>query len=227
MKIINASYEILTPITGEELKAIERAGRTCYKSEKNITEDSAKEFVKKLIKNDHEAMLEHSSLCVKFICDRGVSHELVRHRLASFAQESTRYCNYGKDGELTFIKPCFFDDLRGDDYELWRTAISVAEDVYLTMIRNGCTPQEARSVLPNSIKTEVIMTANYREWRHFFNLRAARATGPAHPQMEELTVPLLNEIATKIPVVFDDIVEKAYQIGNSHNIIDDKKKNLM
>lgn len=217
MNIINASYEILTPITGEELKAIEKAGRTCYKSEKNITDDSAREFVKKLIKNGHEAMLEHSSLSVKFICDRGVSHELVRHRLASFAQESTRYCNYAKNGELTFIKPCFFDDFRGVDYELWRTAMVTAEDAYLTMIRNGCTPQEARSVLPNSIKTEVIMTANYREWRHFLNLRAARATGPAHPQMEELTIPLLKELTNLIPDVFDDIYIK-YLVWNGKDI---------
>lgn len=216
MKIINASYEILTPITGEELKAIERAGRTCYKSEKNITEESAKEFVKNLIKNHHEAMLEHSSLSVKFICDRGVSHELVRHRLASFAQESTRYCNYSKDkfgNELTFIKPCFWDESTDGCYTDWQRAMSYAERQYLILIKNGATPQEARSVLPNSIKTEVIMTANYREWRHFFNLRAARATGPAHPQMEELTVPLLRELIDKIPVVFDDIAERCNDVS--------------
>lgn len=209
MKIINASYEILTPITGNELKEIEWVGRTCYKSENNITEDSARDFVKKLIKNHHEAMLEHSSLCVKFICDRGVSHELVRHRLASFAQESTR-CNYSGDkfgNELTFIKPCFFEDV-DPNYEIWRTSMAVVEDSYLTMIKNGAKPQEARSVLPNSIKTEVIMTANYREWRHFLNLRATRATGPAHPQMEELAVPLLSELTELIPEVFDDIYLK-------------------
>lgn len=207
MKIINASYEILTPITGEELKMIERGGRTCYKSEDKITDESARKFVKNLIKRGHEAMLEHASLSVKFICDRGVSHELVRHRLASFAQESTRYCNYSQDkfgNELTFIKPCFWDD---DDYNyiVWKTAMDDAESHYLEMICNGASPQEARSVLPNSIKTEVIMTANYREWRHFFWLRAARKTGPAHPQMEELTVPLLKEVYNLIPDVFDDI----------------------
>lgn len=208
MKIINASYEILTDITGNELKDIEYAGRTCYKSEDKITNNSAKKFVKTLIKNSHEAMLEHSHLSVKFICDRGVSHELVRHRLASFAQESTRYCNYSQvkfGNELTFIRPCFFTDLRGDDYEIWRTTMAVAEDSYFTMLKNGCTPQEARSVLPNSVKTEVVMSANYREWRHFFWLRAARKTGPAHPQMEELAVPLLREVCGLIPEVFDDI----------------------
>lgn len=207
MKIIKAGYEILTPITGDELKLIEIAGRTCYKSEKMITDDSAKEFVARMIKNHHEAMLEHSSLTIKFICDRGVSHELVRHRLASFGQESTRYCNYASEkhgGEITFIKPFFFEEGTRKYYD-WEWAMQKAEDAYLSLIENGATPQEARSVLPNSVKTEVVMTANYREWRHFFNLRAARATGPAHPQMEEITVPLLRELTGLIPVVFDDI----------------------
>lgn len=183
MKTIKAGYEILTPITGEELKLIEIAGRTCYKSEDKITEDSAKQFVKMLIDRKHEAMLEHGSLTIKFICDRGVSHELVRHRLASFAQESTRYCNYAGDkfgNELTFIEPLFFDIGKFGNCvslkrTLWEIAMERAEETYLELIQEGCSPQEARSVLPNSIKTEVVMTANYREWRHFFNLRAARA----------------------------------------------------
>lgn len=219
MKIINASTEILTPITGNEIRRIEHAGRTCYKSEDKITDDSAKKFVENLIKRGHEAMLEHSSLSVKFICDRGVSHELVRHRLASFAQESTRYCNYSKDkfgNELIFIKPCFLED-GTDPYIYWKNAMSDVEMYYFAMLGGGCTPQEARSVLPNSIKTEVVMTANYREWRHFFWLRAARKTGPAHPQMEELTVPLLYEVSELIPVVFDDIVEKCSEWRSQKN----------
>lgn len=208
MKIINAGYQILSPITGDELKLIETAGRTCYKSENNITEESAKKFVAGLISCHHEAMIEHSSLTIRFICDRGVSHELVRHRLASFAQESTRYCNYSHDkfgNELTFIKPCFLHEglVAFDD---WEIAMERAESAYFLMLEHGCTPQEARSVLPNSIKTEVVMTANYREWRHFFKLRAARETGPAHPQMEEITIPLLKELKTLIPVIFDDII---------------------
>lgn len=207
MRVIKPSYEILTPITGDELKMIELAGRACYKSEKKITYNSAIDFVKMLIKNGHEAMLEHSSLSVKFICDRGVSHELVRHRLASFAQESTRYCNYEKDKDLTFIKPLFFADT-SEEYGWWASAMQQAEISYTELIKKGCLPQQARSVLPNSIKTEVIMTANYREWRHFLNLRAARATGPAHPQMEELTVPLLIGLTNLIPAVFDDIYVK-------------------
>lgn len=206
MKIINAGYEILTPIRGDELQLIEKAGRTCYKSEDKITDESAKKFVAGLIKRNHEAMLEHSFLSIRFICDRGVSHELVRHRLASFAQESTRYCNYSQDkfgNELTFIKPCFFDDIK---YQRWLSDMADAQCTYFDLLNNGASQQEARSVLPNSIKTEVVMSANYREWRHFFKLRAARTTGPAHPQMEEITRPLLKELKTLIPVVFDDII---------------------
>lgn len=208
MKTINAGYEILTPIRGDELQLIEKAGRTCYKSEDKITDESAKKFVAGLIKRNHEAMLEHSFLSIRFICDRGVSHELVRHRLASFAQESTRYCNYSQDkfgNELTFIKPFFLDE-DTNEYRVWEHAMKVAESDYMMMLNAGRTPQEARSILPNSIKTEVVMSTNYREWRHFFKLRAARATGPAHPQMEEITRPLLEELKTLIPVVFDDII---------------------
>lgn len=218
MKVIKPGYEILTDITGNELKLIELAGRTCYKSEDKITDESAKKFVSNIIKRGHEAMLEHSILSVKFICDRGVSHELVRHRLASFAQESTRYCNYSKDkfgNECTFIEPFFFcrkgtsnrdNDVLYKLYNIWVDACEFSENTYLRMLELGATPQEARSVLPNSIKTEVVVTMNYREWRHFFKLRAARATGPAHPQMEEITRPLLEEVKRLIPVVFDDII---------------------
>lgn len=204
MKIIKAGYEILTPITGNELAQIEIAGRTCYKSENRISEGTAKDFVAMLIKRGHEAMLEHSFLSVRFICDRGISHELVRHRLASFAQESTRYCNYSLEkhnGEVTFIKPFFFEE---DDntFLVWLAHMDASEQAYLKMIVSGVPPQEARSVLPNSLKTEVVMTANYREWRHFFKLRCAPT---AHPQMQEITIPLLEELTRKIPVVFDDI----------------------
>ena len=205
MKIINASYRIETPIDGAEiLKRIEKAGRTCYKSEDRITDESATAFVRKLIERGHESVLEHASITVRFVCDRGISHEIVRHRIASFSQESTRYCNYSNDrfgSELTFIKPCFFKEAKGA-YCSWYNTMDFAECAYFDMLEDGCTPQEARSVLPNSIKTEVVMTANLREWRHFLKLRTAKA---AHPQMRELTVPLLKELQERIPVVFDDI----------------------
>lgn len=209
MKIVNASYEIMTDISPYgtlELEQIERAARTCYKSEDRITEqgESAKKLIKNLIKNGHEAMLEHSMLTVKFICDRGVSHELVRHRMASFAQESTRYCNYSNDkfgNELTFIKPYFFD-LTMDEGQLWMEAMKQAEQFYFSLLDDLCSPQEARCVLPNSLKTEVVMTANYREWRHILDLRCNEK---AHPQMRELMLPLLKELHERIPVIFDDL----------------------
>ena len=205
MKIIEASYSIETPIDGAEiLKRVEKAGRTCYKSEDRITEESAENFVRMLIERGHESVLEHESITVRFICDRGVSHEVVRHRLASYSQESTRYCNYSNDrfgSGLTVIKPYFLKEKTGA-YDSWLTAMHLANIAYSDMLAEGCTPQEARSVLPNSTKTEIVMTANLREWRHFLKLRTAKA---AHPQMRELTVPLLHELQERIPVVFDDI----------------------
>lgn len=227
MRIIEPSYEVLTEISKggiKELQHIEKIGRVCYKSEDKITEDgeSAKKFVKMLIGRGHEAMIEHSSLSVKFTVDRGVSHELVRHRIASFAQESTRYCNYSKDkfdNGITFIKPFFFDtrNLEKNGWDkisdeemtklrykeiLWENQMKSAEEAYLKLISEGATPQEARSVLPNSTKTEITITANYREWRNFFKLRTAKV---AHPQMQEVTKPLLKELKLKLPIIFDDI----------------------
>lgn len=207
MQIIKAGYEILDPLNGEEiLKKIERVARVCYKSEEKIGEGTAEKMVRALVKSKHEAMLEHFSFSVKFIVDRGVSHELVRHRVASFAQESTRYCNYGHEGEITVIEPCFWSWSKdGIKYNEWLSACEMAESYYLSLLEMGATPQEARAVLPNSLKTEVVMTANLREWRHFFSLRACGSTGKPHPQMLEVAVPLLKEVKSLIPVVFDDL----------------------
>lgn len=212
MKIVKAGYEILDPLNGEEiLKKLERIARVCYKSEDKIGEGTAEKMVKALIKRGHEAMLEHFSFSVKFTVDRGVSHELVRHRVASFAQESTRYCDYGKAGDVTFIEPTVLGlEDKEDQYGytaryFWDHSMEVAETSYKNMLDMGATPQEARAVLPNSLKTEVVMTANLREWRHFFSLRACGATGKPHPQMLEVAVPLLKEIKSLIPVVFDDL----------------------
>jgi len=211
MRIERAGYTILSNISEDgmnELKAIERIARVCYKSEGRITEDgeSAKKLVKKLIDLGHEAMLEHSSLSILFKCDRGVSHELVRHRLVAFAQESTRYCNYSKDkfgNEITVISPFFYQGQeKKNEFESWKKSCEEAEKQYLYLLAIGSTSQEARSVLPNSLKTEIVMTANYREWRHFFKLRTAKA---AHPQMREITIPLLKDLQSKLPIIFDDI----------------------
>ena len=207
MKIIKPYHEILTPIDGVQmLKHIESCGRICYKSEHRITDDSYLFFVRNIIKRGHEAVLEHSSLSVKFVCDRGVSHEIIRHRIASYCQESTRYCNYSKDDfeqEITVIKPLF---LRKNTlgYRIWKEACEEAEIAYFDLLNFGCTSQEARAVLPSSLKTEIIMTANLREWRHFLKLRTSSA---AHPQMREVTIPLLNELKALIPVIFNDIEE--------------------
>lgn len=207
MKIISPSVEILTPLDGAAvLRHIEQCGRVCYKSEGKTTESSAPAFVANIIKRGHEAVLEHFDITVKFICDRGVSHEIVRHRLASYCQESTRYCNYSKDGfggEITVIQPCYLATC-GAGYQMWKDACEAAETAYFNMLNFGCSPQEARAVLPNSLKTEVVMTANLREWRHFFKLRTAPA---AHPQMREVANMLLKQMREMVPVVFDDCGE--------------------
>lgn len=213
MKIIDAGFEILTPISEggiSELRFLEKIARKCYKSEDKISEDgeSANRLVGSLIKSKHEAMLEHMSLSVLFICDRGISHEIVRHRMASFAQESTRYCNYsrGKFGsEVTFIRPYNMNS-DSTEFAIWESAMLTVERRYMELLSRGISPQMARSVLPNSLKTELVMTANLREWRHFLKLRAAGSTGAPHPQMLEITVPLLIELQRTIPVVFDDII---------------------
>ena len=221
MNILKAGFEILTPISEggiEELKHIEKIGRVCYKSEGKITEDgeSAKKFVKMLIDRGHEAMIEHSSLSVKFVVDRGVSHELVRHRIASFAQESTRYVNYSLEkfgNEINVIDIRNGIDLDNKMKNMdsdtisaimgeWCLAMEDAEKHYMKMIELGATPQIARSVLPNSTKTEITITANYREWRNFFKLRVPNT---AHPQMREVTIPLLKELKRRLPIIFDDI----------------------
>lgn len=205
MKVIKPDVVILDDLHGPEiLRKIEQCGRVCYKSEHKIADSSAQEFVRNLIKRGHESVLEHVSITVKFICDRGVSHEIVRHRIASYSQESTRYCNYSNEqfgSEITVIKPCFLArDTPG--YFKWWLACKQAEEAYFDLLDYGCSPQEARAVLPNSLKTEVVMTANLREWRHFLRLRTSTA---AHPQMREVACMLLEKMKAKVPVVFDDI----------------------
>ena len=189
----------------EMLKRIERAGRTCYKSEDKITDESAPAFVKKIMAMGHESVLEHEKVTVRVVCDRGVTHEIVRHRLCAFSQESTRYCDYHKNGEIQVIAPLFWVN-KGEKDEEWLTwldAMKYAEDHYNKLRDMGASPQEARSVLPNSLKTEIVVTADLREWRHIFNLRTSKK---AHPQMREIMIPLLAEFKQRIPVVFDDII---------------------
>lgn len=210
MKVERPGYQILTEISKdgtEELQKIERVARVCYKSENKIAPDgsSARKLVSFLVKNGHEAMLEHSQLSVLFTCDRGVANELVRHRIASFAQESTRYCNYSKDkfgGEIQVIMPTFIKNADEPTRTAWTESMYAVEKQYMRLLEHGFRPEQARCVLPLCLKTEIVLTANYREWRNIFKLRTPVA---AHPQMRELMCPLLLELQKKIPVVFDDI----------------------
>lgn len=232
MKVINSGYEIVVFNPEEDVKCIERAARLCYKSEAAIKDGSAEQIIKLLISKGHEAMLEHSRLSVIFTVDRGVSHEMVRHRICSFAQESTRYCNYSQDkfgNEITVIEPVFYKDIPEERkqtirdlmngkikdipadfgitdldkrYANWYTDCEMAESGYFKLLELGAAPQDARSVLPNSLKTEIMVTTNYREWRQIFRLRTAP---DAHPQIREVMQALLDYVKTKVPVIFDDI----------------------
>ena len=210
MKIVEPKYEILTDISKsgvKELQQIERVARVCYKSEDKIVPDgsSAKKLVGFLVKQGHEAMLEHSQLSVLFTCDRGVANEMARHRIASFAQESTRYCNYSKDkfgSEIQVIMPTFIKNADEPTRIAWTESMYAVEKQYMQLLEHGFRPEQARCVLPLCLKTEIVITANLREWRNIFKLRTPVA---AHPQMRELMCPLLKELQKKIPVIFDDI----------------------
>lgn len=203
MKIIDQTFEILTPIDSNKiLKNLEKIGRVSYKSENLITETSAKNFIKKIIENKHEAVIEHENISIKVITDRGVSHEIVRHRIASYIQESTRYCNYGKDkfsNQLVFIKPIDFE-LEVDDLEI----LQMLENHYMKCLNiKKRTPQQARYFLPNGLKTEIVITMNLREWRHFFKLRCSQK---AHPQMKDMSKKILTKLNELISIVFEDLV---------------------
>lgn len=226
MKLIKQSFEVNWHTPPSDIaKYIERAGRVCYKSEDKITDDSAVNFCRRLIASGHESVLEHQSFTVKFITDRGVSHELVRHRIASFSQESTRYCNYSKDkfgNELTFIEPCWLEDYNydGNTYnQLFRDSLRLVEAHYLDLLKkwedkipdkryktgfrnNPWTPQQVRAVLPNALKTEIVVTANLREWR---TILKQRTSNKAHPQMRDLMLPLLDYLKKVLPPFFEDI----------------------
>jgi thymidylate synthase (FAD) len=207
MNIVSPYFEVETPLNKEyAYKLIEKAGRTAYKSENLITEDSSEVFIKKIVSLGHESVLEHFYITVRIICDRGVSHELVRHRIASYTQESTRYCNYSKGkfgGELTFIKPYFWSS-DSEKYEIWLKTMEYIESSYLKLIELGATPQEARAILPNSLKTEIVTTMNIRSWRNFFKLRAVKT---AHPQMREIAIPILNHFKKELPYLFDLVLD--------------------
>lgn len=211
MNLIKPSVEIIDMKDYDQMiKKVEKIGRVCYKSEDNISEDSAERFITAILKRGHESVIEHEAITVRMICDRGITHEIVRHRIASYSQESTRYCNYAGDkfgNEITVIDIAggFEYDLENENdlkkYEAWMRAMENAEKSYFEMLELGATPQEARSVLPNSLKTEIVITMNLRSWRNFFRLRCDHH---AHPQMREVANIALNVFKEKLPIFFID-----------------------
>jgi len=205
MKIIKPSFEIIKYDHGA-VKFLEEVGRTCYKSEDKITDTSGDKFINMLVERGHEAMIEHSFISVRFIHNRGFTHELVRHRLVSYAQESTRYCNYAKDkfnNELTFIEPFWFGGGDDTDERSWHELMLQIEKLYNVFVNEGgLPPQAARGILPNDLKTEIVASANVREWRSIFKLRCARG---AHPDMHRVMIPLLYKLNELLPVLFQDI----------------------
>lgn len=206
MKIVQPKVSLVNAPDRKALyELIERAGRVCYKSEDKITENSSEKFIRGIIKRGHEAVIEHGSISILFVCDRGVSHEIVRHRIASYCQESTRYCNYSKDNfgnEIAVVAPSWMKGNFGEPFEIWQKACKDCESKYFALLEKGCTPQEARSVLPNSLKTEIMVTMNPREWRHFFKLRCAPA---AHPDMRFVANLAKEMLIENYPALFDDL----------------------
>ncbi|MCR5797345.1 MAG: FAD-dependent thymidylate synthase [Eubacterium sp.] len=212
MRVIQPSVEIIDMDSYENiLKKIEKIGRVCYKSEGRIAEGSAEKFIKNLLTRQHESVIEHESISVRFTCDRGVTHEIVRHRIASYSQESTRYCNYAVDkfgNEITVIDLAtgFKYDLNDEKdkakYEIWTKAMEDAEKHYFELLELGATPEEARSVLPNSLKTEIVVTMDLRSWRHFFRMRV---DSHAHPQMRQVAREAFDIFKEKLPVFFADL----------------------
>lgn len=213
MITVKPSIEIVSNNDYKEmLIKLEKIGRVCYKSEDYIKEGSAEKFLQGIVKRGHESVIEHESITVRVTCDRGVTHEIVRHRIASYSQESTRYCNYTNDkfsNQISCIDIAtgFEYDLNDENdrkkYEIWNNAMNAAEQYYFQMIEAGAKPEEARSILPNSLKTEIVMTMNLREWRHFIRLRASKR---AHPQIREITEMIRKEFAERYPVFFEDLV---------------------
>lgn len=226
MRLIKPSYEILTPASQlyRVLVALEIAGRTCYKSEEKIIDGSAEKLIKKLIKSGHHSVLEHESLTVRFIVNRGFTHELVRHRICAYCQESTRYCDYADKPMQFVVPPCFYqygivglvianhtqlsdmvNDLHLREHIAciaWMRHMLTCEFAYRQLRQEGLPPQTARGVLPIDLKTEIVHTANMREWRHIFSIRATKA---AHPQMSEQMDALLLDMKNRIPVLFNDL----------------------
>jgi thymidylate synthase (FAD) len=223
MKVIDQYHEITNTSHFDPIGFIGRNARICYKSEDKSTPSSDKKLVEMLVKKGHHSQIEHVYVTVKFITNRGVTHELARHRHINASQESTRYCRY--DGDMVFIRPVWFsENLVGDwpdvgafnyksygisDVEfLWLSACDSSADFYQSLLEFGQSPQKARTVLNNALKTEMAITANLREWRHILKLRTSKA---AHPQIRALMFNLMADLQQQIPIVFDNIILQSQQ----------------
>lgn len=209
MKIVDPSFRFIHALPREEAyRIISEAMSNCYRAELNATPKTPQEMVEKAIRIGHYSVVEHVSVSVDIICDRGVTHELVRHRLASYSQESTRYCNYSGEKfgrELTFIYPSWTHTPEAMDsrkYAIWEDALRIAEVRYMEMLDAGATPQEARAVLPNSLATKIAMTANLREWAHIFKLRCDL---PANPDMRQVMKMIMFGMLDLYPSVFQPV----------------------
>lgn len=204
VKIIKSSFEILTPIDADfVLRHIERCGRTCYQSFDKADETSHIRFLKHIVSRHHESVIEHFSVSVKFVMDRAIANELVRHRVSSFSQESTRYCCYANDkfgNEITVIKPVMLEE-GSDAYQTWKDGVAQIEKSYLKMLEQGAKPETARALLPCCLKAEIVMSANLREWKHVFSMRCSDA---AHPDIRFLMRDLKKEFQKNIPIIFDE-----------------------
>lgn len=240
MKVIKPYVELFDPINGEEiLRKIEHCGRTCYKSEEQISKDSAKRFINGLLKSKHLSVIEHVSLTVKIICSRSISHEIVRHRLASYSQESTRYCDFSKEKfgkQITVILPKGFDEdllgehnhnhirltdstherLKNTEQLYWFYGCADTEIAYLRMLSNGAKPEIAREILPHCLKTEIVMTCNLREWKHIFQMRCQKA---AHPHIQETMKDVLHRFYEEIPIIFDDEAKEFLDVKKEDHAI--------
>lgn len=198
IKVVDPSVKILTELNYQDvLYRIERAGRTCYKSESDFNLASGEKFAEMIIKKGHESVLEHEIISVSFIGSRTMSHQLVRHRLASYSQESQRYCNYNRYEELEIVIP------RSLERNIpFRTAVMSSYIKYKEFIADGIRPEDARAILPNCTKTELVVTMNIRQWRHFFRVRCDKH---AQEEIRTLATTLLNELKIKLPILFKDL----------------------
>lgn len=211
MKLIEQRVELVKPVPYKDLlDKVEQMGRLCYKSEDKIKEDSAEKFIRGLIKSGHGSVIEHASMTLKFTTNRAMTHQIVRHRLCNFSQESQRYCNYSDDkfgDDLVFIKPLWFDDVDSDARHSVSQAFNTAETEYNYLVKMcDLKPEQARDLLPNACKTEIGVTANMREWRHIFK---ERCFGHADPMIKDLMGKALEIAYTYYPVFFEDLADEA------------------